>query len=645
LSAAIGIKLGSDEILSPIGVGATGEVYRARDMKLKRDVALKVLPQAFASDPGPMPESLPHVKIPWVIASIVAVALAAVSCGHFLKAPPPVPQLIQTTIDAPPKTRITNFAISPDGRFVAMIMTKTGERGAQLWVRPLESLQAQALAGTEGASLPFWSPDSRFIGFFAGGKLKKISAAGGPVQILCDAFASGGTWNSEGDIVFGAYPGLSRVSAMGSVPTKVIEVEWPILFPTFLPDGRRFLYLDLSLEPGVYLGSLDARPSSRGRRIIDDVSNAQYLPPSGGRPHGYILFAREQALMAQPVDPDSLQAAGDAFPIIEQVYTLAGTDFYDYSISRNAILLHRTGLGGLSQYAMFDRSGKQLFAVGNPLITPGRVALSPDEKRMVSERGVGTKINLWITDLERGATSRLTLNASENITPVWSPDGKDVAFASIHGGSYDLYRKTANPAGQDELLLRSETRKIPTDWCCDGRFIIFTQSSLGTLYDVFALPVSGDKKPIPLLHSEFNETAGTVSRDGRWLAYLSNESGRFEVYVQPFALSSSEPPGGKWQISIGGGRDPHWRGDGRELFYIAPNRNLMAVAVKTDGEGFVRSTPQPLFEVRFFAQSTTISRYAVSGDGKRFLMAADPETSSETPPLHVTVNWLKGLKR
>jgi Tol biopolymer transport system component len=477
--------------------------------------------------------------------------------------------------------------------------------------------------------------------------------AGGPAQTLCDAVALGGTWNSEGVILFGGYPGpngfisgLGRVSALGGVPTKVIDVEWTIEFPTFLPDGRRFLYEDASsVEPGVYLGSLDARPGSQGRRIIDDVSNPQYLPPTEGRPHGYILFVREQTLMAQPVDPNSLQAAGDVFPIIEQIYTLAGSNFYDYSISRNGILLHRTGLGGLRQYGVFDRSGKQLSAVGDPLLTPGRVALSPDEKRMVSERGVGTKIDLWITELERGTASRFTHNASGNITPVWSPDGKDVAFASMHGGSYDLYRKIANPTGQDELLLRSEFLKIPTDWCCDGRFIIFRQYVPGTTTDLFALPVSGDKTPIPLLHGEYNEVEGTVSPDGRWLAYVSNESRSFEVYVQPFALTSSKPSSGKWQISIGGGRDPRWSGDGRELFYIAPNRKLMAVGVKTDGESFVRSTPEPLFDVRFFPQSSLISRYSVSGDGKRFLMAADPETSSEAPPLHVTVNWLARLKR
>jgi Tol biopolymer transport system component len=276
--------------------------------------------------------------------------------------------------------------------------------------------------------------------------------------------------------------------------------------------------------------------------------------------------------------------------------------------------------------------------------TQGTVALSPDEKRMVSDRGAGRKSDLWITELERGTESRFTFSPSANVAPVWSPDGNYVAFASNHGGSADLYRKAANQAGEDELLLRSEVNKLPTDWCCGGRFVIFVQLQPGTNVDLFALPVSGDKKPIPLLHSEFNEIEGTVSPDGRWLAYASDESGSYEVYVQPFGPTLSKPSTGKWQISIGGGRDPHWRGDSHEMFYIAPNRNMMAVAVKTEGDRFVRSTPQPLFGVRFPVGATVLSRYAVSADGKRFLMAADLETS-EAPPLHVTVNWVAGLKR
>src|SRR5262249_20055350 len=393
-----------------------------------------------------------------------------------------------------------------------------------------------------------------------------------------------------------------------------------------------------------YLGSLDAKPGSRGRHITMDVSNPQYLPPSEGSPHGYILFVREQTLMAQPVDPNSLQTAGDVFPVIEQVPSLVGSNFYQYSVSRNGILAHWTGLGALVRFTIFDRSGKPLSTIGGPASTPGRVALSPDEKRMVSERADSGKIDLWITELERGTESRFTFNFSANVAPVWSSDGNYVAFASNRGGAVGLYRKAANQAGQDELLLRSELVKIPTDWSPDGRFIIFRQTSPGNDFDLFALPVSGDKKPIALLHSEFNEIDGTVSPDGRWLAYASDESGSFEVYVQPFGPTLSKPPTGKWQISIGGGRDPHWRGNGREMFYIAPNRKLMAVAVKTEGDRFVLSTPQPLFEVRFPVEASVLSRYAVSADGKRFLMAADPETS-EAPPLHVTVNWVAGLKK
>ena len=334
------------------------------------------------------------------------------------------------------------------------------------------------------------------------------------------------------------------------------------------------------------------------------------------------------------------------FPVIEQVSSLNGNgNLYEYSISRNGILLHRSGLGALSQHTVLDRGGKQLSAVGAPVNTTGSVALSPDEKRMVSVRRVGRTWDLWITELERGNESRFTFGF-RNEAPVWSPDGNYVAFYSDRGGNLDLYRKAANQAGQDELLWRSGFLKAPTDWCCGGRFIIFVQVSPGTKTDVFALPLNVDKQPIPLLQSEFNEIDGTVSPDGRWLAYASDESGRFEVYVQPFGPASSKPSSGKWPISISGGRDPHWRGDGRELFYIAPNRKLMAVTVKTDGDGFVRGTPQPLFEGRVPVENNDnySNRYAVSADGKRFLLALDPETSSEAP-LHVTVNWLAGVKR
>src|SRR5262249_5446533 len=473
--------------------------------------------------------------------------------------------------------------------------------------------------------------------------LKKIAVGGGPVQTICDAPLSfGGAWNPEGVIVFGTPSGLSRVLAGGGgVPTQLIEVPEGArgTAPTFLPDGRRFLYMvPTSKDAGIYLGSLDAKAGSLGHRIMGDVSNPQYVPPFQGSPHGYMLFVREQTLMAQPVDPNSVQPAGDVFPVIEQVPAVPGTNFYLYSISLNGILLHLTGFGALRQHAMFDRNGKQLSTVGGPVSTAGRLALSPDEKRMVSERGVGitagAKIDLWITELEQGTESRFTFNPSANVHPVWSPDGKYVAFSSNRGGSSQLYRKAANQAGQEELLpLQSEFPKLPTDWSRDGRFIIFQQLLPGRNFDLLALPVNGDKTPIPLLQSEFNEIEGTVSPDGHWLAYASDESGSYEVYVQTFAPTSSKPPAGKWAISIGGGRDPHWRGDGRELFYVPPKRKMMPFPIKTAGDGLVRGTPQPLFDVRFPVPAPQLSLYAVSADGKRLLMAADPETS-EAPPLH-----------
>jgi hypothetical protein len=532
-------------------------------------------------------------------------------------------------------------------------MIATDERGDQMWVHPLDSVQAQPMGGTEGAAYPFWSPDSRYIGFFVGGKLKKISVAGGPAQTLCDAPLNfGGAWNPEGVIVFGTPSGLSRVSAAGGIPTQLIEVPEGArgTAPTFLPDGRRFLYMvPTSKEAGIYLGSLDAKPVSFGHRMMGDVSNPQYVPPFEGSPHGYILFVREQTLMAQPVDPNSFQPAGDVFPVIEQVPAVPGSNFYLYSISRNGILLHLTGFGALQQHAMFDRSGKQLSTIGGPVATAGRLALSQDEKRMVSERGVGitggANIDLWITELGQGTDLRFTFGPSANFAPVWSPDGKYVAFSSNRGGSIQLYRKAANQAGQEELLpFQSEFPRFPTDWSRDGRFIVFQQRSPGTKFDLFGLPVTGDKTPIPLLNSEFNEIEGTVSPGGRWLAYASDESGIYEVYVQPFALNPSKTPAGKWTISTGGGRDPHWRGDGRELFYVAPNRKMMTVPMKTDGDVVVRGTPQPLFDVRYPVDGQ-LSRYAVTADGQRFLIAADQQTSSESPPLQVTVNWLAGLKR
>jgi Tol biopolymer transport system component len=572
-------------------------------------------------------------------AALFLLAGAALAFVHFREQPPPTPQMLQYTIEPPPKTRIESFNISPDGGYIAI--AANGERGSQLWVRGLDSLQPQPLAGTEGARLPFWSPNSRDIGYFAGGQLKKVSLSGGTPQRLCDVEGGGGTWNSEGVILFGSVNGgLGRITAAGGVPSQITEASPANIFPTFLPDGHRFLYLSNS---GIYIGSLDAKAGSGRRRLLEDESNPQYLPPSGTDPHGYILFVREQTLMAQPVNPDNLQPAGDVFPVVDQVSSNPMGSVFFYSISRSGILVYLPrGASILRQHAWFDRDGNQIVQVGEPVNSEGLVALSPDQKRMVSERGTANE-DLWITDLEGGQESRFTFDASRNTAPVWSPDGKYVAFASNRSGVFDLYRKPANQSGDDELLFRSEFTKEPTDWSPNG-FIIFREIRAGSNSDLFALSESGDPKPIPLLTSRFNETEGTVSPDGRWLAYASDESGKYEVYVQPFAPAASKTAREKTTISLGGGSDPHWPRDGGELFYLAPGRKMMAVTVKMEGDNFVHGTPQALFDARI-RTPVSLSLYGVSGDGKRFLMAVEPKAPSEALPLHVMVNWLAGLKR
>jgi hypothetical protein len=433
-------------------------------------------------------------------------------------------------------------------------------------------------------------------------------------------------------------------------------------FPVFLPDGRRFLYLDsFGKESGVYLGSLDPKPESQKRhRVVADDANPRYVPPAEGNPHGHVLFVRDGTLVAQPVDPKSMEPAGDVFPVAEQVSpgVVFGYSFYSISEpgSGHGMLVYRSGgAGNLRQHAWFDRSGKQLAAIGGPVPTSGRLALSPEEKRLITERGSGNVFDLWITEVDRGTESRFTFDASANVAPVWSPDGSKVAFASNRGvvasggrlfRQANLYQRAANGAGQDELLIQSDTAKIPTDWTRDGRFIIFRQATLAqNKTHLFALPVTGDKKPIPLLASEFNEAMGQVSPDGRWLAYASDESGHYEVYVVPFAPGASRPISGKWQISLGDGRDPRWRGDGRELFYVTSTRKMMAVEIKATGDSLARGTPRVLFDMPYATEGNTLSRYAVSADGKRFLMAAEPNISSEVPPLRMIVNWLEGVKK
>ncbi|HUQ91571.1 MAG TPA: protein kinase [Bryobacteraceae bacterium] len=586
---------------------------------------------------------------PWMalaVAGVLSLALAALSLVHFREAAAPE-RVLSYSLAPPSKSRIHTFALSPDGRYLALAAAMEGKR--RLWVRPLAGLTAQELAGTEDAMYPFWSPDSRSIGFFAGGKLKRISVDGSPPQILCDApTGRSGTWNRDGVIVFAAsnFGPLQRVPAAGGVPigvTKAAEGELH-RFPVFLSDGSRFVYLAKSPSPsttGVYLASLDGPPP---RRLLADTSSASWLPPANGAGSGYLLFHRDRTLMAQPLDAKTLGPAGDLFPVAEQV-SLANRDYVQASISFNGVLVYWSGGATLaeSQLTWYDRSGKALGNVGTPALMEG-FALSPDEKTIAVVRGTSAnQSDLWLHELVRAVDTRFTFDLLGNRVPVWSPDGRRIVYTAF-GGSYpDLHSKETSGTGPDETLFKNGLERYSCDWSKDGRTLLYVERrSKGA--DLWVTNMEGDRKPTPFLETAFNETQGQFSPDGRWVAYASDESGRYEVYVRPF------PSGpGKWKISVHGGELPRWRHDGKELFYLSPERQLMATAVKAvpgTQPLFSAGSPQLLFDGRIprLTPGNNVFPYAVAVDGKRFLVQTSLGETAETP-LTVVVNWLAAVKK
>jgi eukaryotic-like serine/threonine-protein kinase len=529
------------------------------------------------------------------------------------------------------------ITVSPDGRQMAFLAASADGR-TLLWVRSLDTLAAQSLAGTEGALSPFWSPDSRFLGFFAGEKLKRIEISGGPPLTLCDAFDSlGGAWSQDGTIVFAARrpPVLQKVSASGGVPaaiTSLGEGEMAHGRPFFLPDGRHFFYRAYtSSQAGpIYVASLD---SAERKMVLNvDSSNVLYT-------QGHVLFLRETTLMAQPFDTGRLELTGEPFPVAEQiVLTSTFPPLGFFSASQNGVLAYQSGASAAgSQLAWFDRAGKQVGVLGDAAAY-GDVELSPDGKRAsVSIPSSGGRLDVWLYDVARGLRTRFTFDAANEAESIWSPDGSRVVFNSNRKGHYDLFQKASSGAGTEEVLLEDNFEKNPVSWSPDGRSILYRSTGGPTGNDLFVLPLSGDKKPAPFVNTQFMENYGQFSPDGRWVAYRSDESGRNEIYVAPFP-----GPGGKWQISTGGGDLPRWRRDGTEIFYLAPDNKLMAAAVNGKGPSFEIGAVKPLFEAR--PQTGQRYPYAVSADGQRFLIHTLPEQTASAP-ITVVLNWTAGVKK
>ena len=582
-------------------------------------------------------------RIAWAAAAMAA-GLTGLSVSLWRDANREPPRTLQSSLLPPAKVTF-NFldgpaVLSPDGRRVAFVAHGADGRNL-VWVRPLNGPTAQSLAGTERATYPFWSADSRSLGFFADGKLKRIDASGGPPQVVCDAPSGrGGAWNRDGVIVFSGRPGigLSRVSASGDVPTVATELdasrdETSHRWPFFLPDGRHFLYTALAAvtptpADAIFVGALG---SNERQRLVDVVrSNAIYAPP------GYLLFAREGALVAQPFDAKQRQFTGDAVVVADQVQTFSPVASAAFSTSENGMLAYQAGAGGEpSQLVWLDRAGRQTetgLAPG-PIDSP---RLSHDGRRVAyhvedrQERG-----DIWIYDLARRVSNRFTFDPANDFDPVWSPDDTRLVFSSNRRDRGDLYLKAASGAGADELLFASGKRKIATDWSRDGRHVLFSEFDPTTRQDLWSLSMP-DGKATVVLQTEFFESGGALSPDGRWMAYHSDEAGRQEVYVQPFP-----GPGPKWRISREGGTWARWRGDGKELFFIADDRKLMVVEV-TAGSTFGAGDPNPLFATR--CKRSFSREYDVTSDGQRFLVN---NTLAEESAASITLvqNWHAELKR
>jgi eukaryotic-like serine/threonine-protein kinase len=598
----------------------------------------------------------------WGAAVVFVVALATLSLIHFRE---------RSLVSAPVQFQISPsgslleglaFAVSPDGRHLAF--SATGADGvARLWIRDLESLEIRTLPNSSPANLHvtgsvvvppfFWSPDSRFIGFQSVGKLAKIEISGGPAQAVCDVQGTvvGGSWNHDGVIVFAdSIRGLMQVSAAGGVASPLTTVdpsrkEIVHVLPSFLPDGRHFLYLRASSIPensGVYVGSLNTKPDEQdSRRLLPSTSGPVYVPSSDSD-SGQVLFLRQGTLMAQPFDAHRLELSGEAVPVAEKVGSFI--DYGFFSASNSGVLVYRSGAGLDYQLTWLDRQGRVLTKVAGP----GRynsLALSPDGRRVaVSRTNPENTSNwdVWLLDVGRDTSTRLTYEHVRATFPVWSADGSSVIFDSIRGDEVNIYFKLASGAGDERLLLKSDAGyKYATSSSRDGRFLLYTVENPETKTDLWVLPLQGDRKPTPLLRTEYSERSGQFSPDGHWIAYISDESGSDEIYVREF--SSSSPQGsadaaGKWLISKGGGTDPRWRADGRELLYVASDGKLMSVDISAKPV-FQAGVPRPLFQL-----PPGFIGCEVTPDGRRFLIGV-PAAQSTPVAFTAVLNWQTTLKK
>jgi serine/threonine protein kinase len=611
----------------------------AHDIKLELQwiASEKLSPQAAPSTAPPSKSSLF-----WIAVLIAGLALGGIA-GFLLRRSAPQAASIRTVINPPEKMTLNLSGdaagppvLSPDGASIAFTASAPDGK-TTLWVRPANSLDAHEVPGTENAIFPFWSPDSRSLGFFSEGKLKTVDLSGGSPQVIADApYGRGGAWGPGGVILFSplTQSPLMRVSSAGGVPAPITTLDhdrhtshrWPL----FLPDGKHFIYLAISHDPSkaannkLYYASLDGKEN---RPLFQCQSNAVYAD-------GYLLFARGDQLMAQAFDPSNGSLGNDPQTVAKGVMNDIATWHMDASASEQGLLIFASGGNGDWQLLWMDRNSKQLSTIADKLTNLQIARLSPEGDRIAMQ--IDTGINdIWVLDLSRGVRTRLTFGPVANMFPVWSPDGKWIVYTTDRNGRSNLCRKPADGSGPEETLLTDELPTIASDWSRDGKYVIYQRGAIGST-ELWALPLEGDRKPILVAPRTANTltVGGHLSPDSHWLAYMSTESGVPQIYVVAFRGGQ-----GKWQVSANGGAAPQWSMDGKELYYMDPTYNLLAVPVKEVGSALQFGSAQQLVS----NWSAPQVFYDVSPDGKKILLDRISQQVSQS--VTVVTNFTSGLKK
>jgi Tol biopolymer transport system component len=619
----------------------------AHDIKIELQwIAADKSASAVAAAP-PVP-ARSRERLGWAVGVVAAILLGA-AVGVLLFRPPQTAPAIRATINPPANATLAlvgDFAgppvLSPDGGSIAFIATGSDGKN-MISVRPLNAPEAHMLANTDGATFPFWSPDSRYLGFFAGAKLKTIDLNGGSPLAVCDApFGRGGTWAPGGTILLApeAQSPIMRVSASGGTPipvTKVDPAQTSHRWPFFLPDGKHFLYLFVDARDpatdAVYYASVDGREKSK---LITSQSNAIYAD-------GFLLFMRGGQLMAQPFDPAKGTLSGEMQNLASGVMEDASTWHMDASAAGNGLLVFSNGGTGDQQMVWVDRSGKQIATVVKKLANLLSAKLSPQADRIALEidNGPGAH-DIWVYDIAREVQTRLTFGSLENDAPIWSPDGKWIVYTSFESSlnlHAKLYRKPSDGSGAPELLLSDDQVAYATDWSRDGKYLLYARGPAANYWEVWALPLEGERKPwmvVPRSAPGSYANEGHLSPDGHWLAYTSVESGNPEVYVGAFRGGQ-----GKWQISTNGGYQPQWSRDGKELYYFnQASRSVLAVPGKEVGGGLQFGAAQSLASNSL---SNSSGFYDLTPDGKKILLNLVSQQVSQS--VTVITNFTAGLKK